>query len=521
MTQSLDHTDLRDLWLWINRVTSDYAKAHPHRWDSRRHKKNLELIRQAIEGTSKGSAKDILRGLIAAGLIRYIAAGVIRYKKFNHESLKEVLPGTLMLDFAVDALLPIVIAPKLPESWFDSLAKLTSPQLASLVSGARATKTARIGTPKTSMDRQKFYSEVARVPFADGVLNLLDDLNNPRGGGSFLATVAIADGPGAPPKGSTPKALFRWLVEAAVGGVIGNKTDLFITHLWDWLTKNAASGGSSSTGGSCVTGTSDPGTSTVPANGASAPTGMPMPNASPAGAGGWARIIGTKGTAAAAAVGGVVVGGVVAIAGAGVGPQTSPFTIPGTGEMTVSQAPGAVAPSTTSASNMPSAVGPTTVNNYAPTLTGGATSPPSATRPPLTTSPTTGDPSATSDPPAVSAQPYGMTGKWLMKFVRGNGTIEHYSIVLNRFDDSKCVSVSPCYGGRWYSIDAQNEQAADFIVTASRSATGVIKISGTEVDYAQKGPQHYEGTAPNDTSPIEGTWSQDNQTATFTLTRQP
>src|SRR5262249_10496224 len=97
-----------------------------------------------------------------------------------------------------------------------------------------------------------------------------------------------------------------------------------------------------------------------------------------------------------------------------------------------------------------------------------------------------------------------------------------------RLEDSRCVSAAPCWGGRWFNVDTKSCQAPEFIVTASRSATGEIKLFGVEVDYAQYGPQYYDGTAPNDTSPFTGPWTQrapsdDNKnkrTATFTLTRQ-
>lgn len=109
--------------------------------------------------------------------------------------------------------------------------------------------------------------------------------------------------------------------------------------------------------------------------------------------------------------------------------------------MTVSQAPGAVAPSGTSGTvaDMPTAVSPTTVDNKAPFLTGGASSPPPATTTsPLIIPPITSGPPATSDPPitsarwTVSAQPHDMTGKWLMKFTRSDGSIERYTITLKR-----------------------------------------------------------------------------------------
>jgi hypothetical protein len=521
MVRSQKHVDLRSLRLWINRVASDYEHAHARQGDNRRHKENLESIRQAIEGASNGSAKDTLRGLIASG--------VIHYKKSNQKIPEGTLPETLMLDFAVDALWPIVIARKLPREWFGSLEELTSSQLASLVGSARAAKTFWVRGTKNSVKRRRIlYSEIARTSFADGILNLLKDLNDPRGGGSYLATVALADGFDAPPNGSTPKDLLRWLAEAAVVGVIGSRADALIVHVWDWLIENAAADGPPLPSGKGVIGTSDLGAPAVPASGASPTTGIGTPTSSPfpaTGVGPLTRLIGAKGATVAGAIGAVAAAGAVAIAGAGAARQARPITSPDPGVMTVSQAPGAVAPSGTSGtvSNIPTVVHPTTVNNNnAPPLTGGASgpSPTVTTSPPVIPPPNSGSP-PTSDPPALSAQPYDMTGSWLMKFARNDGSIEHDTITLKRFDDSKCVSASPCYGGRWYNVDAKAYEAADFIVTAFRSTSGAIKISGTEVDYAQKGPQRYEGTAPNDTSPLEGTWSQDNQTATFTLTRQP
>jgi hypothetical protein len=125
-----------------------------------------------------------------------------------------------------------------------------------------------------------------------------------------------------------------------------------------------------------------------------------------------------------------------------------------------------------------------------------------------------------------------MSGTWLLVFTRSNfggNATERDTIVLNQLDDSKCVSGSPCYGGHFFNIDTKVSEAAEFIVTVSRSATGEINLSGIEVDYAQYGPQHYEGTAKNDAAPFNGTWSQhapsdDNKNerkATFTFTRQP
>jgi RNA polymerase sigma factor (sigma-70 family) len=190
---------------------------------------------------------------------------------------------------------------------------------------------------------------------------------------------------------------------------------------------------------------------------------------------------------------------------------------------------------------------PTPINgNIPPPSTGGTSNPPSTipisptVTPPLMPPPARTQPSNDSPPPAtypdVPAYQYtaapNLAGAWSMTFTRTSGAmknaVEHYTITLNSVDSSKCASASPCYSGRWTNVDAHNEEAAEFTATASLSKD-VIKFSGVEMDYAQKGPQHYEGTAPNDTRiktmKFTGSWRQSSpsdgdQTATFTLTRK-
>ncbi|MGQ0774665.1 MAG: hypothetical protein ACT4NY_09645 [Pseudonocardiales bacterium] len=113
MTQRPQHADLRNLLLWIDRIKSDYEKVHPREWDNQDHKKNLESVKRILEGTSTGSAKGELRGLIATGVIHYMNS--------PQEIPREALPEILMLNFIVDALWPIVIAPNYPWSWHDAL----------------------------------------------------------------------------------------------------------------------------------------------------------------------------------------------------------------------------------------------------------------------------------------------------------------------------------------------------------------------------------------------------------------
>jgi DNA-directed RNA polymerase specialized sigma24 family protein len=179
--------------------------------------------------------------------------------------------------------------------------------------------------------------------------------------------------------------------------------------------------------------------------------------------------------------------------------------------------------------------GPASIDgNSSSSSTGDISNPPSSVMPisPTIAPPPTNTlspPTSTLSPPGVPTYEYTtvpeMAGTWLMTFDRTSGAmdVEHYAITLNRTESSRCASASPCWVGRWRNLDVNNEEASDFTVTISLSGAE-LKLSGTEVDNPQKEPQHYDGTAPNDTRitklKFTGSWRQSSQTATFVLTQK-
>jgi DNA-directed RNA polymerase specialized sigma24 family protein len=282
--------------------------------------------------------------------------------------------------------------------------------------------------------------------------------------------------------------------------------------------------------------------SSVPPSGPVAPSipAAPGMNALSKAASAVAHAVGNKVTAAVL-TGGLAVSAAVAFAFLkDPDVQTSPaYSGPAT---TIDPAPsgtdsGPLGPPSATLSSPPSEeprqdpTAPATVNGSAPPPGIGDTSSPPLTTPASPTIP----PPATGTPPVVPEHPYtapvDMSGSWSLVFNRtnfGGNSTEHDTIILTRLDGSRCVSAAPCWGGRWFNVDTKTCEAPEFIVTASRSASGEVNLSGTEVDNPQYGPQHYEGTAKSDTGPFNGPWTQhapsdDNKnerTAMFTLTRQ-
>ncbi|MGH3914304.1 MAG: hypothetical protein ACRDTC_12995 [Pseudonocardiaceae bacterium] len=335
-----------------------------------------------------------------------IATGVIQYKNSVQEIPKEALPEVLMLDLIVDALWPIVIAPEYPGSWHGALVELTSLELASFVSYARA-------AGGGSMDKQTFYSGIAETSFAGGILNLLYDLSSPRGAGSYLTTVAVADGFDAPPMGSTPEKSLRWIYRGAglVAGTVivdlmARGIEDLAGQLWYWLTENATADGRTVPGESDVTGTA--GLDGVAAASGGAPPGMgagvPVPGGLP-GAGTVERLtglMGTKGLTVAAAVGAAVVAG-AAIVGGGIVPSiVPPWAVPDPDGVTTSGAPDPVASSSTSRT---AAAMPATVSSSMTTAPGGSPGGSHSTTAPTAT--LTGDPSSTPPPPPTVSPSWG------------------------------------------------------------------------------------------------------------------
>ncbi|WP_406387276.1 hypothetical protein [Streptomyces sp. NBC_00887] len=221
---------LPDLRLWIDRMTTDYrtlTKASNAPLGRRRaasHAKELDALQHDLATLAK-SPKDSgqLRRLLAAGAAQYL------YKCTRLPA--EPLPESVMVDLAVFALWPVIQTPALPSGWHDELAQLTSPRLALLVAQAR-----QAGEAGRPVGTDLFGRALAAKPFAHGILALLEDLGDPRGGGACLTPIALAQGFTAPPRKAEPKAMLAWLLGAAAAGGAGATTAAELAdESWAWI----------------------------------------------------------------------------------------------------------------------------------------------------------------------------------------------------------------------------------------------------------------------------------------------
>lgn len=225
VSTSPEDPELAKIRLWIQRVSRDYEQVAIEGrlgyFERRRHRRKLKELRQAYDGSSIGSSKNTLRMLIAGGAMSYRSLDVISEREHQ-------LPETLMIDFFTHCLWPIITAPKLPENWLENLYELTSPPVGRLVLQARVSR-----TTGNYMSMKTFYTILADALFAFGIVNLLDDLNDPKRGGSALAAISLGAKVKKPPIGS--KKLLVWLCGAGAAGVIGNRADALAVEAWDWL----------------------------------------------------------------------------------------------------------------------------------------------------------------------------------------------------------------------------------------------------------------------------------------------
>jgi hypothetical protein len=227
-----DSPDLPQLRVWISRLAADYeqmirAENLPlTRAEKRKHQNALRSARNSCDGKVGGVGKERIRELIAVGVSRYQPVGGL--------PPDGLLPEQIAIDFAVSALWPLVVVPKLPKSYLDDLSQISSEPLARLVAHARLARTSGPG-----MGVQKFGEAVANSAFAPGVLNLLNDLADPRRGGCALTAASIAGSGSMPPHRTSPKVVAVWLLSAAAAGVVGNRADDALTNVVDWLSQSA------------------------------------------------------------------------------------------------------------------------------------------------------------------------------------------------------------------------------------------------------------------------------------------
>jgi hypothetical protein len=220
--------DLPQLRFWLARLASDYEKILTERnppltkRQKKDHRKALASVKQTCEGNENGQGRTRVRELIAAGAISY---GLSRHKPPD-----ELIPEQLIIDFAVFALWPLVIVPKLPSNYFDDLRIVSSEPLARLVTHARLSR-----MTKSPMSAEDFSRALANSNVAAGVRNLLNDLADPQRGGCAFTAISIASTGTVPHGRTSPKVIAMWVLAAAGAGIIGNSADDAVTKAWDWL----------------------------------------------------------------------------------------------------------------------------------------------------------------------------------------------------------------------------------------------------------------------------------------------
>lgn len=224
--------DLPQLRVWIARLASDYDQTLRSGQlpltpaEKRKYRDAIRSAGNSCEGKVGGSGKERIRELIAVGVSGFHPVG-----ELPPDSL---LPEQIAIDFAVSALWPLVIVPKLPKSYLDDLSQISSEPLARQVAHARLARTSGPG-----MSVEAFGRAIANSAFAPGVLNLLNDLADPRRGGCALTATSIAGSGSMPPQGKSFKIAAAWLLSAAAAGVVGNRSDDALTNALDWLHQSA------------------------------------------------------------------------------------------------------------------------------------------------------------------------------------------------------------------------------------------------------------------------------------------
>jgi len=198
----------------------------------REHREELAQLVRTLEGSPEGSGKKVLR--------RLLASGVVSYFQLVDNIPPDSLPEQVGLDLAFFALWPVVTARKLPRGWVGDLAEISSPTLAALVEALR--NAPRRITQDNADDLQVL---LARTPISFGILNMLEDLNDPKRGASALLALAKAGSGSQPPRKANAKTMMAWMFAATgvgAAGAFGVDAETHATRLadglWDWLTQH-------------------------------------------------------------------------------------------------------------------------------------------------------------------------------------------------------------------------------------------------------------------------------------------
>jgi hypothetical protein len=221
---------LVELRAWITRIVGEFeTRDHDRRGrearQARENRHQLDLLRSSLEDHSEHrqafssdsqGGRDALRRLLASGVARYLARSV-------PPASDAPLPEQIIVEVASVALWHVTLAPSLPDGWFEDLQYLTSPMLARSVRDAR---TARPGPTFES-----FARSLAAKPLGVGLLNLFDDLGDPRRGGPALTALALASHMDPPPRRGGAKAIVGWVLAGALGAASADHADKLVNTI--------------------------------------------------------------------------------------------------------------------------------------------------------------------------------------------------------------------------------------------------------------------------------------------------
>ena len=211
------------------------------------HQDEVRSVAENLSGSfGKSPTEDILRRLLALGIVQYVH----RIGRVPVDAKAE----DIVLDVVAFALWSVVQADALPPDWEEALTLLTSPRMAAHVALAR-----KDGTSEKPASFGLLYSKLAEGPVTHGARNLLEDLSDPRRGGTALASLALAADLPEPDPRQRQKAAAVWLFTAVVGGALGAEgehlaevIDRMVAEAWDSIIGESGMHGSSGSHGGTV-----------------------------------------------------------------------------------------------------------------------------------------------------------------------------------------------------------------------------------------------------------------------------
>lgn len=172
------------------------------------------------------SLGDRAPSLKAAECVRLLSAvGLAQCVRFGHRFRLGAVDRVL-LEIGTLAIWPLIVTPRLPDQWQEPMAELTSPRFSEIVTRFRAAA----GSGQTvSLD--SLAETIGRRPFADAVLNLLQDFADPRRGRPTLVALGIVMRRPVPSRVG-PRAALTWIVKSS-GDVVGDIVEDTVEEIVD------------------------------------------------------------------------------------------------------------------------------------------------------------------------------------------------------------------------------------------------------------------------------------------------